>query len=111
MSATGADPQPERTPFPRESRTWRLIRRTRPLGRSIGSLFYLISIGFIATWIIGVFFGAGLFFLMPRSAKLAPGSSPGTTDFNASSAETPWLVRSTVASSEPAQQMGNVAAD
>jgi len=119
MSATGADPQPERTRFRRESRTWRLIRRTRPLGRSIGSLFYLISVGLIATWIIGVFFGVGLFFLMPQSTKLAPGLSPGTTDFNASSAETPWLMQSTsrldrlstLPPSEPAQPMGNSAAD
>ena len=83
MSATGADPRSERTPLRRESRTWGLIRRTLPRGRSLGSLFYLISVGLIASWIIAVFFGFGLFFLMPRSAKLAFGLIPGGTSFDA----------------------------
>jgi len=69
MSATGTDPQPERTRLRRESRIWRLIRRTVPLGKSIGPLSYLISVGLIATWIIVVFFGAGLAFLIHRSAR------------------------------------------
>src|SRR5438552_965817 len=83
MSPTGADPRSERTPLRRESRTWGLIRRTLPRGRSMGSLFYLISVGLIASWIIAVFFGFGLFFLMPRSAKLAFGLIPGGTSFDA----------------------------
>ena len=95
MSATGADPRSERTPLRRESRTWGLIRRTLPRGRSMGSLFYLISVGLIASWIIAVFFGVGLFFLMPRSAKLASGLSPGVTSLERTSAETPWLIPST----------------
>jgi hypothetical protein len=115
MSATGADPQSERTPLRRESRTWGLIRRTLPLGRSMGSLFYLISIGLIASWIIAVFFGVGLFFLMPRSAKLASGLSPGGTSFDASL----WLTQSTSRLDRlsdpppagPAQPMGDAAAD
>jgi len=49
----------------------------------MGSLFYLISVGLIASWIIAVFFGFGLFFLMPRSAKLAFGLIPGGTSFDA----------------------------
>src|ERR1700731_3637701 len=84
MSATGADPQAERPRLREESRTWGLIRRTLPLGKSIGSLAYLTSVGLIASWIIVVFFGVGLFFLMPRSAKLASGWSPGGTSFDAS---------------------------
>ncbi len=95
MSATGADPQAERTRLREESRTWGLIRRTLPLGRSIGSLFYLISVGLIASWIVAVFFGVGLFFLMPRSAKLEPGLRPAGTSFDASSAQTPSLTQST----------------
>jgi hypothetical protein len=91
MSATGADSRPERTRLHRESRTWRLIRRALPLRRPIGSLFYLISVGLAATWVIAVFFGAGLFFLMPRAAKLESGLGPGSTDLNASSAEPPGL--------------------
>jgi hypothetical protein len=50
----------------------------------MGSLFYLISVGLIASWIIAVFFGYGLFFLVPRTAKLASGLSPGGTSFEAS---------------------------
>ena len=95
MSATRADPQAERTQLREESRTWGLIRRTLPLGRSIGSLFYLISVGLIASWIVAVFFGVGLFFLMPRSAKLEPGLRPAGTSFDASSAQTPSLTQST----------------
>jgi hypothetical protein len=115
MSPTGADPQSERTPLRRESRTWGLIRRTLPLGRSMGSLFYLISVGLIASWIIAVFFGVGLFFLMPRSAKLASGLSPGGTSFDASL----WLTQPTsrldrvsnLPPPAPAQTMGDAAAD
>src|SRR5947209_921086 len=95
MSSTGADHQSERASLRRESRIWGLIRRTLPLGRSIGSMFYLISVGVIAGWVVAVFFGIGLFFLMPRPAKLASGLSPGATSFDASFAETPWLKQST----------------
>src|SRR5437763_13467206 len=117
MSATSADPQAERTRLRGESRTWGLIRRTLPLGRSMGSLFYLITLGLIASWTVAVFFGVGLFSLMPRSAKLASGLSPGATSFNASSAETPWLTQSTtrldaLSSQPPAerpQPMGDAA--
>jgi hypothetical protein len=61
----------------------------------MGSLFYLISVGLIASWIVAVFFGVGLFFLMPRSAKLEPGLRPAGTSFDASSAQIPWLMQST----------------
>jgi hypothetical protein len=119
MSATGADPQSESTPLRRENRTWGLIRRTLPLGRSIGSLFYLISIGLIAGWVIAVFFGVSIFFLMPRSANLEPGVSPSSTKLNASSEETPWLMQSTsrldrlssLPHPEPPQDLGDAAAD
>ena len=115
MSATGADPQGERTRLRGESRTWGLIRRTLPLGKSIGSLAYLTSVGLIASWIIVVFFGVGLFSLMPRSAKLASGLSPGGTSFDASL----WLTQSTSRLDRlsdpppagPAQPMGDAAAD
>jgi hypothetical protein len=113
MSATGADPQAERPRLRGESRTWGLIRRTLPLGKSIGSLAYLTSVGLIASWIIVVFFGVGLFSLMPRSAKLESGLSPGGTSFDASL----WLTQSTSRLdrlSDPppaAQPMGDAAAD
>src|SRR5258708_7572803 len=119
MSATGADPQSEGTRLRGGSRTWGLIRRTLPVGRSIGSLSYLISVGLIASWIIAVFFGVSLFFLMPRSAKLASGLSPGDTRFDDSSAKAPWLMQSTSrldrlsspSTPEPAQPTSNAAAD
>jgi hypothetical protein len=119
MFATGADPQLESTRLGRESRMWGLIRRTLPLGRSIGSLFYLISIGLIAGWIIAVFFGVSIFFLMPPSANLEPGVSPSGTKLDASSAETPWLMQSTssldrlssLPHPEPPQDLGDAAAD
>src|ERR1700730_16841002 len=95
MSATGADPQSDRTRLRRESRTWRLTRRALVLGRSIGSMFYLISVGLIASWIIAVFFGVGLFSLVPESANLESGLSPGGASFDTSPAETPWLMQST----------------
>jgi hypothetical protein len=115
MSATGADPQAERPRLREESRTWGLIRRTLPLGKSIGSLAYLTSVGLIASWIIVVFFGVGLFSLMPRSAKLESGLSPGGTSFDASL----WLTQSTSRLDRlsdpppagPAQPMGDAAAD
>ena len=119
MSATGADPQSERTRFRAGSRIWGLVRRTLPLGRSIGSLFYLISVGLIAGWTIVVFFGVSFYFLMPGSGKLRPGSSPDSTRFNDSPAETPWLTQSTsrldrVSSPsppEPPRPLGDAAAD
>src|SRR5438105_10474035 len=94
MSAMGADPRSERT-LRRESQTWGLIRRILPFGRPIGSLVYQVTIGLIATWTIAVFFGVSLFFLMPRSVKLATGSSQGGDRLNASSADMPWLMQST----------------
>ncbi len=119
MSATGADPQSESTRLRRESRAWGLIRRTLPLGRSIGSLLYLISIGLIAGWIIAVFFGLSFFILMPRSAKLEPDVSPSSPNLNASSAQVPSLIEatsrldrvSTPPPPEPPQPMGDTAAD
>ena len=119
MSATDADPQAEETRLRRGSRTWGLIRRTLPLGRSIGSLFYLISIGLIAGWIIAVFFGASFYLLMPRPAKLEPGVSPSSTNLNASSAEAPSLMEATSMPDqlsippppELPQPMGDAAAD
>lgn len=119
MSATGADPQSERTRLRRESRTWGLIRRTLPLGRSIGSLSYLISVGLIASWLIAVFFGVGLFFLKPQSAKLASSTSPPSPNLNAPLAETPLLMQSTsrldqlstLPSAGPSQALGGAVVD
>jgi hypothetical protein len=119
MSATGADPQSERTRLRAGTRIWGLIRRTLPLGRSLGSLSYLISAGLIASWIIAVFFGVSLYFLMPQSAKLERGLNPGGARSTDSSAGTPWLTQSTSSVDrlfspsppEPPHPMGDAAAD
>lgn len=119
MSATGADPQSERTRFRAGSRIWGLVRRTLPLGRSIGSPLYLISIGLIASWIIAVFFGVSFYFLMPGSGKLGPGPNPDSARFDDSPAETPWLTQSTrrldrlssPSPPEPPSPVGDAAAD
>lgn len=119
MSATGVDPQSERTRLRAGSRIWGLIRRTLPLGRSIGSLFYLISVGLIASWIIAVFFGVSFYFLMPGSGKLRLGLNPDSTRLNDSSAEIPWLTPSTSrldrlsspSPPEPPHPMGDAAVD
>jgi hypothetical protein len=67
-----------------------LIRRTVPLGKSIGPLSYLISVGLIATWIIIVFFGAGLAFLIHRSAKPVSAVS-GSAYLVAPAAQSVWV--------------------
>jgi hypothetical protein len=115
MSATGADPQAEHTRLRGENRTWGLIRRTLRLARSIGSVFYLVSVGLIAGWIVAVFFGVGLFFLVPRSVKLEPGLSPAGGGLDGLSAQTPWLTQptsrldrlSSLPPPEPPQPMGD----
>jgi hypothetical protein len=113
MFGTAADPQSEHMRLGPGNRTWALIRSTFVLGRSIGSLFYLVSVGLIAGWIIAVFFGVGLFFLMPRSAKLEPGLSPAGAGFDAPPAKPPSLTQSESRSdrvfSQPPQSLGDAA--
>jgi hypothetical protein len=64
---------------------------TRALGKSIGPLFYLVAVGITAAWIVGVFFGLGLFFLTPRSERLVYGWGIESNSSSLSMAETPWL--------------------
>jgi hypothetical protein len=94
MFAT-ADPPAESARRHGENRAWELSRKAFRLGRSIGSLFYLISLGLTATWVIAVFFGIGLFFLVPRPAKLASSSPLESSNSSVLSTETPWLLQST----------------
>jgi hypothetical protein len=80
----------------------------------MGSVFYLVSVGLIAGWIVAVFFGVGLFFLVPRSAKLVPGLGPAGAGVDGLLAQTPWLAQSTsrldrlsgLPPPEPSQPMG-----
>jgi hypothetical protein len=55
------------------------IREALALGKSLGPILHLVTIGFAASWVIAVFFGVGFYFLMHdhpeqviRSAKHGP---------------------------------------
>jgi hypothetical protein len=64
-------------------RGWRTetgTRETLALGKSLSPLLYLISVGLVATWVIGVFFGGGIFLLMHRPERLVSGLSAGHID-------------------------------
>jgi hypothetical protein len=70
-----------------------IVQNILYLGKSLGPIIYPISIGVIATWVIGVFFGGGFFFLMhPNSEKQAAYS--GSADLSASLTESPLVFRS-----------------
>jgi hypothetical protein len=72
----------------RDRITNRIIRKTLPLSKSLGPIFYLVSVGAIAIWVIGVFFGVGFFFLMPHhSEKVASHLGIGSTHLGAFSVE------------------------
>jgi hypothetical protein len=94
MSATGADRPSEPPWLPADEPTRRVNRATLLAGRSIGPFFYLVSVGLIAAWIIGAFFGIGFVFLMHPSAKLTGfGSDAG--NYTVLLPESPWLMQST----------------
>ena len=70
-----------------------IVQNILYLGKSLGPIIYPISIGVIATWVIGVFFGGGFFFLMhPHWEKQAAYS--GSADLSASLTESPLVFRS-----------------
>ena len=48
-----------------------VIRKAFALSKALGPFLYLVLYGVIAVWVVGVFFGVGLFFLMHRSEKQA----------------------------------------
>lgn len=114
MVTTDAGSSAQHTSLDRESRAWELPRRALRLGRSMSALFHLISVGLTATWVIAVFFGVGLFVLVPRPAKLVSGSAPESSNASAPTAETSWLLQSTnrldrlsmAPASSPSQPMG-----
>jgi hypothetical protein len=63
------------------------IRKVLALRRSLGPLIYLISIGLIAIWIIGAFFGAGYLFLEHRPVDPVSSSAANSADQNAPTAQ------------------------
>ena len=116
MSVVGPD---RSSVFARLHKGWRTQATTRKsltLGKSLSPTLYLISIGLIATWIIGVFFGTGFLFLTPRER---PGShlAVGRTDIGVFLTESPWLLEAMIRPdplfpepfAKPAQQAGNKA--
>src|SRR6202008_4359460 len=72
-----------------------IIRKTFALGKSLGPILYLVSVGVIATWVIGVFFGVGFFFLLHhRSSKEALQLDVGGANLSASLVDSPWVYQS-----------------
>jgi len=63
-------------------RPFAALRRALALRGSLGPLIYLISIGLIAIWIIGAFFGAGFFFLERRPVNPVSRSAVNSADQN-----------------------------
>jgi hypothetical protein len=51
-----------------------IVRKAVSLGKSLGPILYLVTVGVIATWVIGVFFGVGFFLLMHHHSEKTPPS-------------------------------------
>ena len=114
MSVVGPDRSSE---FARLRKGWRTrTRKTLTLGKSVSPILYLVSIGFIATWIVGVFFGAGFFFLMLPQRPVSR-LAVGGTYFGVLLTESPRLFEAMIKLdrlfpepfAEPAQLAGNKA--
>jgi len=95
MSVVGPDRSSVFARLHKGRRTQTSTRKTLTRGKSLGPILYLISIGLIATWIIGVFFGIGFFFLTPPER---PGSNlaVGRTDLGVFLTESPWLLEAMI---------------
>ena len=116
MSVVGPDRSSVFARLHKGRRTQTSTRKTLTRGKSLGPILYLISIGLIATWIIGVFFGTGFFFLTPPER---PGShlAVGRTDLGVFLTESPWLLEAMIRLdplfpepfAKPAQLAGNKA--
>src|SRR5260370_20026237 len=81
MPTTGAESPSEPARLLRRWRTKTGIRETLALRKSLSPLLYLISVGLVATWVIGVFFGGGIFLLTHRPERLVSGLSVSRIDF------------------------------
>jgi hypothetical protein len=74
-----------------------IIRKALALSKSLGPILYLVSVGVIAIWVIGVFFGLGFFFLMHHhSEKEASHLGIGNAHLSASLVESPWVFQSMI---------------
>src|ERR1700730_13135819 len=114
MSVAGPDRSSVFARLHKGRRTQTSTGKTLTLGKSLSPILYLISIGLIATWIIGVFFGTSFFFLTPPerpSSHLAV----GRTDIGVFWTESPWLLEAMIRPdplfpepfAKPAQLAGN----
>src|SRR5690348_4766629 len=90
MSVHGADRRSEPAQFRTDLRLQSVSRKTLRSGRCVGPVVYLVSLGLIASWIIGVFFGVGFFSLAHRSAKLVSGLGVRGTDISVELAQSTW---------------------
>jgi hypothetical protein len=95
MSVVGPDRSSVFARLHKGRRTQTSTRKTFTLGKSLSPILYLISIGLIATWIIGVFFGAGFFFLMLPQRPVSH-LAVGRTDTGVFSTEIPWLLEAMI---------------
>jgi hypothetical protein len=93
MFVSGADRPSEPASLRRDRPTPEIIRKTLALGKSLGAPLYLVPFGLIATWIIGVFFGAGFFLLRHELERPVSNSA---VDLGLSLAEDRSLAQPTV---------------
>jgi hypothetical protein len=78
-----------------------IIRKTLALAKSRGPTLYLVSVGLIATWVIGVFFGVGFLFLMhPHAKKEASQLGVGGAHLSTSLLENPGVFLSMIGTDE-----------
>src|SRR5262249_5748362 len=85
-----------------------IVRKTVALSKSLGPICDLVSTGAVATWIVGVFFGVGFWFLMLNDSE---GSRPGMGGYHPSTSltETPHAFRSMISTERLVIQRPNLA--
>jgi hypothetical protein len=80
MSVDDADYPSNLTQFRREPQRQTITRKRLASSKLSGIPFYLISLGVIASWTIGVFFGLGFSSLLNHTEKQAVESAAGNRD-------------------------------
>jgi len=95
MLVIGRDRPSEPAALRRDRIAHPIIRKTLARAKSLGPILYLVSVGVIATWVIGIFFGVGFFFLVHHhSENDASRLGIGRVHLSASLAESPWVLQS-----------------